>query len=68
MAAGDYRVTLQPQVLLEFLERHPENRAVYVLNTARMIQRDYPDQADQLLPELRRIYRAKLKAEKSRKY
>lgn len=63
---SEYRVSLQPAVLYEFLERHPEHGPEYVLATAEMIKRNYPDRADEILPRLRQIYAAK-KREKLRR-
>jgi len=70
VASGDppaYRVSLQPEALFVFLERFPEHGPGYVLATAEMIRRDYPDCADKVLPRLRQIYRAKLHAERVKK-
>lgn len=70
MASGDqpdHRVSLQPEALFAFLERFPEHGPDYVLATAEMIRRDHPDRADEVLPRLRLIYRAKLRAEKAKK-
>lgn len=69
MAAGDqpdYRVSLQPEALFAFLERFEEHGPAYVLATAKMIERDYPDQAEQVLPRLREIYRAKMRKSPTR--
>ena len=61
MAAGDgHRESLQPEVLFEFLERHPEHGPGYVLATAEMIKRKYPERADEVLPRLREIFRTKM--------
>lgn len=67
MATGDkpeHRESLQPEVLFTFLERFPEHGPEYVLATAEMIKQRFPDRADEVLPRLREIYRAKLKLAK----
>lgn len=68
MATGDkpeHRESLQPEALFTFLERFPEHGPEYVLATAEMIKRKYPDRAADVLPRLREIYRAKLRAQKN---
>lgn len=64
MAAGDtkeHKESLQPEALFKFLERFPEHGPEYVTATAQMIQRRYPDQAAEVLPRLREIWRSKMK-------
>lgn len=62
MASGDaHRVSLQPEALFAFLEHFDEHGPEYVLRTAMMIERDYPERADEVLPRLREIYREKMK-------
>jgi hypothetical protein len=62
VASGDaHRESLQPEALFAFLERHPENGPEYVTATAEMIQRRYPEQAAEVLPRLREIWKAKMK-------
>lgn len=67
MASGEHRESLQPDVLLAFLDRHPEHGPVYVLDTVRMLEQRFPADLPALLPRLREIYAAKAKAEKSRR-
>lgn len=67
MATGDHpthRESLQPEALFTFLERFPEHGPEYVLATAEMIKRRFPDQAADMLPRLRDIYRKKLRLTK----
>ena len=42
-------------------QRYPENGPEYVTATAEMIRRRYPEQAAEVLPRLREIWRAKMK-------
>ena len=63
MASGDqpaHRESLQPEALFALLERFPEHGPEYVLATVEMIKRRFPDQAGDMLPRLRDIYRKKL--------
>lgn len=67
MATGDqheYRESLQPEALFSFLERFPEHGPEYVLATVEMLKRRFPDQAGDMLPRLRDIYRKKLRLAK----
>ncbi len=64
MASGDkpaHRESLQPEALFAFLERFPEHGPEYVTATAQMVQRRHPEQAAEVLPMLREIWRAKMK-------
>lgn len=65
MASGEHRESLQPDVLLAFLERHPEHDPVYVLDTVRMLERRFPADLPAMLPRLREIYATKVKLEES---
>ena len=63
MATGDnpkHRESPQPEALFAFLERFPEHGPEYVLATVEMLKRRFPDQAGDMLPRLRDIYRKKL--------
>ena len=51
-----------PARLVEFLRR-PEHDCHYVWRNAEMVKRDFPGSTDELLPQLRALYREKYKAE-----
>lgn len=50
------------KALLKFLER-PDTTADYVRRTAEWIKTEFPGSAKRLLPLLRKIYSAKMKAQ-----
>lgn len=64
MASGDqpeHRESLRIEALFAFLERHAEHGPEYVTATVQMVQRRYPEQAAEVLPRLREIWRVKMR-------
>ena len=50
----------QPAHLLKFLAR-PDTTPGYIKRTAEWLRTEYPGSAPQMLPELRRLYRAAIR-------